>query len=377
MRLRLCSILLIISALMFVCGCGGSGSEGGSGSDPAGSAPVGSVTERQGVTKEQTAAVPAEASIGVIYSSEAGSSVIQWVNDEMEPVGTMDLSYSDLGRNIGFQNACYQGADAVMVSQGESEKDNSVLILSSDGTLKTIRQDRINPVSWSVSDGSIAVASNFNWECFIDLIDLQSGAIRSVRVPDDAFADTICFGERSVYGISEDLDDESGRHALTEYSMEDGSAKKLLDLPPEDSPAFLQYHSGKLYLISGGSLLVYDTADGSTDTYSLTRDDAFNLIISDDALWIGYTDIHADDARSLIECRDPETGEVLCSAEVEDVILQIGPDGQNVCVLGENMLYRFTRSGDALTGNGRMACSDSNKYTGGFFLLDQGGTEDE
>lgn len=330
-------------------------------------------SNERAINQNQLEEMPRDSMIAVVYSSEGEGSEIQWLDSNLEVLGVSNLPGNNLGSNIGFQNTEYYDGGFFLIAQGNTPEENIVFLIPKEGPFREIQQGRINPTSWDASSDVIAIAGNYNWKSYIDLINIKDGSIQSIDAPDESFVNAVAVGRDCIYGISEDLK-KGAKYHVSAYSVSDKRAENLIALDSKETPCFIQEESGKLFLIDNGNLLVYDTGTSSVETVKLTRQDGFNIRISGERLWIAYTNIHEDKQDSIIECRDLTSLKVLCSTSIDDAVMELEPVDNSIYVLGNDMLYEFLIADNEMVLKNKVKCERDGMYTACIAVTDRGGS---
>ena len=113
------------------------------------------------------------ACVGVLYSVDSGNrSVIEWYDSELNPIGTAFYPFS--GASVSQTNAHVQNDTVFLTPVGEEQKKDYgkiALINPIKGSFEEIDTNRVNQFDCTVEDSYLALTSNLNGECFVDLIN--------------------------------------------------------------------------------------------------------------------------------------------------------------------------------------------------------------
>ena len=214
----------------------------------------------------------------------------------------------------------------------------------------------------------VLFTSNGDNTCYIDLMNLKTGRKKTTELHGRLWFDAV-LADGEIYGMA--MDDDL-RISFERCDMSRGRCGKLMDLPDEDTPGFLQVYGREILFISDGKLVRYDTRSNRTRKIRLTRKDAYNLNLDGDTLWICYTDpLGSDNQKSILEARDLRDNRVLVQRELDGAVLQVETSGDEVWVLGYKRLTRFAFGDGELLEKGYLDTYRKGYDTGGFFLADR------
>ena len=335
---RFISVVLLCVILITVCGCG----------------------------KTDNQAYP-DASLGVLYSTDSGSrSLIEWYDSELNSLGTASYSFS--GASVSQTNAHIQDNTIFLAPTGEGQKKDYgkiALIDPTKGSFEEIDTNRINQYDCTVEESYLALTSNLNGECFVDLIDISNRDIRSLDISDNSVICTqpiLINGE--VYASATDGD----KNYICKCDFTGNRVNIITELPDELS-TYLEKHGNDLVWITQGKLVKYNTATKKSESINLSSPDALNLNIVGDVVWIAYTDQFDENYYSVIEARNYRTGEVICIEKFEGAVLQLEADDSHLFVRTYDELIEYSYTNEKLTEQNRLRCEKNGYYYGGFFYL--------
>lgn len=316
----------------------------------------------EGTEGDLSAAVKA-----LLYTTDTGNqSQIMWWNDEWQVIGTSRYAFSGASLD-GFKNASVSDGKLILVPRGEAqERDYGkiVLIDTSDGTYETIDIGRINPTSFDVERNMVAVTSNLNMECFIDVADITTKSVQSMSLNDYGLCVTdVVLVNGEVYGVAVRNDLESS--LLCHIDVHNQICEEIMPLS-DDSP-FLGKHGDDVVLTSHDKMIRYNTKSKEYTEQTLTRNDAFNINICGDVILIAYTNIHDREYDSLVEARDYATNTVIGEMSQPGAILQLESDGELMYVLGYDKLYQYRMQAGKFTLIKSISCEMNGYYLGGFY----------
>lgn len=307
------------------------------------------------------------ASIGVLYSTDSGNrSLIEWYDSELSSLGTVSYPFS--GASVSQTNAHIQDNTVFLAPTGEGQKKDYgkiALIDPTKGSFEEIDTNRINQYDCTVEGFYLALTSNLNGECFVDLININNQEIRSLDLSDNSVICTqpiLINGE--VYASATDGD----KNYLCKCDFTGKRVNIITELLDELS-TYLEKHGSDLVWITQGKLVKYNTATKKSESVKLSSSDALNLNIVGDVVWIAYTDPFDENYHSRIEARNYRTGEVICTEKFEGAVLQLEADDSHLFVRTYDELIGYSYTNEKLTEQNRLRCEKNGYYYGGFFYL--------
>lgn len=310
-----------------------------------------------------------EACWGVIYTTESGRKTkVKWLDKDFKEVAETgyDFSGAQLG---GFRNMTQTEKDIVLLPEGETGKSDYgkvVLLDKKTGDANEVAHGRTNVTGYSLEEGKVAVASNLNTESFVTVVDLVKEEKEEYKLPEGLIVYEVIMHKGEVYGMVGDTDD---KYSFARFSVAENKMKTLMELDEEEAPGFLCSYVDEIIFPSKEGLVKYNVKNGKVAKEKLTRNDAFNLNVDRDTLWICYTDIQTEGYGSLIEGRDLKTGEIKWSAEHPGEILQLEAWDDKVAVLDYDGLSVYElREGKKMKKITSHKCNEKTYYVGGFFL---------
>lgn len=308
-----------------------------------------------------------DASIGVLYSTDSGNrSVIEWYDSKMNSLGTVYYPFS--GASVSQTNAHIQDNTVFLAPTGEEQKKDYgkiALINPTKGSFEEISTNRINQYDCTVEESYLALTSNLNGDCFVDLIDINNQEIRSMNISGNSLICTqpiLINGE--VYASATDGD----KNYLCKCDFDGNKVDYITELPDELT-TYLDKHGSDLAWITQGNLVKYNTVTKKSETIKLSSSDALNLNIAGDTVWIAYTDPFDENYHSLIEARNYQTGEVICTKKFEGAVLQLEADDSHLFVRTYDELIEYSYTNEKLTEQNRLRCEKNGYYYCGFFYL--------
>lgn len=308
-----------------------------------------------------------DASIGVLYSADSGSrSLIEWYDSELNSLGTVPYPFS--GASVSQTNAHIQDNTVFLAPTGEGQKKDYgkiALIDPANGSFEEIETNRINQYDCTVEGAYLALTSNLNGECFVDLIDISSHEIRSMELSDNS---VICTQPIMINGEVYASATDGDKNYLCKCDIIGNRIDIITELPDEMS-TYLEKHGRDLVWITQGKLVKYNTATKSSESVNLSSSDALNLNIVGDMAWIAYTDPFDENYHSVIEARNYRTGEVICAEQFEGAVLQLEADDSHLFVRTYDDLIEYSYTNEKLTEQNRLRCEKDGYYYGGFFYL--------
>ena len=324
------------------------------------------ITTVCGCSKTDHQAYP-DASLGVLYSTDSGNrSLIEWYDSELNSLRTVSYPFS--GASVSQTNAHIQGNTVFLAPTGEEQKKDYgkiALIDPTKGSFEEIDTNRINQYDCTVEGSYLALTSNLNGECFVDLIDISSYEIRSLELSDNSVICTqpiLINGE--VYASATDGD----KNYLCKCDFVGSRVDIITELSDELS-TYLEKHGSDLVWITQGKLVKYNTVTKESEFVKLNSSDALNLNIVGDVVWIAYTDPFDENYHSRIEARNYRTGEVICTKQFEGAVLQLEADDRHLFVRTYDELIEYYYTNEKLTEQNRLCCERNGYFYGGFFYL--------
>ena len=305
---------------------------------------------------------------GILYTTPShDGSCITWLDDDLEKQDESRYSFS-ASYYDGYRTMCGQDGKVYLFPRGDYDrKDDTKLqiIHMTDGSAQQIECGRSNVTGYDADGDSTAFSSNENNICYLDTFNIKTGKHQSMQAEGVTVFDVILAGDL-LYGMA--LDQEL-KVWLMSFDISGSAQEKLVELPDEDTPGFLQLYDGKILFISDNRLCAYDTRTGNLDKTELTRQGAFNLNLEGANLFIAYTDVFSDgEEESLIEVRDASDMHVITQETVPGSVIQMEVSGDEIWLLGREKLARYTWSEQGLTGRKEKAVKREGYDVGGFMI---------
>lgn len=312
------------------------------------------------------------ACVGVLYSTDSGNrSVIEWYDSELNPIGTAFYPFS--GASVSQTNAHVQNDTVFLTPVGEEQKKDYgkiALINPIKGSFEEIDTNRVKQFDCTVEDSYLALTSNLNGECFVDLINIHNENIHNekIRTLNLRSKHVICTQPILINGEVYASATDGDKYYLCKCNFADNEVDLITELPDELS-TYLEKQGNDLTFISQGKLVKYNTVTKELQFIELSNSNALNLNIAGDVAWIAYTNPFDENAISRIEARNYQTGEVICSEEFDGAIQQIEADDSRLFVRTYDELIDYSFKNEKLTEQHRMRCEKNGYYYGGFFYL--------
>lgn len=305
--------------------------------------------------------------IGVLYSTDSGNrSLIEWYDSELNSLGTVSYPFS--GASVSQTNAHIQDNTVFLAPTGEGQKKDYgkiALIDPTKGSFEEIDTNRINQYDCTVEGAYLAVTSNLNGECFVDLIDISSHKIRSLELSDNS---VICTQPILINGEVYASATGGDKNYLCKCDFIGNRVDIITELPGELS-TYLEKYDNDLVWITQGKLVKYNTVTKESESIKLSSSDALNLNIVGDVAWIAYTNPFDENYHSVIEARNYRTGEVICAKQFEGAVLQLEADDSHLFVRTYDELIGYNYTNKKLTEQNRLRCEKNGYYYSGFFYL--------
>lgn len=319
---------------------------------------------------------PSKAVVGIMYShSSRDRTIIQWLDDEQNVVGTSKYPYSSA--IISFENANVEGERICLAPLGpfgKSDEKNVAIINTSDGSFREIELPTDNHQSSNNEGDIMVVCGNSNGEGYIDLIDLKTDDVKTYtdsELWDEGIMQVILVNGR-IYGQGSD----SQRIGVYRIDVDNKTLERVYqckDNPQIHSSTYLCRHNDDLVFLDDKKLIKYDTKTAEIESFELTRDD-YNIVnIEGDRIWLGYTDQHSSEYDSLIEVREYDSGKIIDRVDVDGSIWQIALANDTAYLL----LGDFDKAKKLTLRNGKLEFAadilfdrELEKYSyGGIFAL--------
>ena len=305
--------------------------------------------------------------LGVLYSTDSGSrSLIEWYDSDFNSLGTVSYPFS--GASVSQTNAHIQDNTIFLAPTGEGQKKDYskiALINPTKGSFEEIDTNRINQYDCTVEGAYLAMTSNLNGECFVDLININNQEIRSLDISDNS---VICTQPILINGEVYASATGGDKNYLCKCDFAGNRVDFITELLDELS-TYLEKHGNDLVWITHGKLVKYNTVTKKSESVKLSSSDALNLNIVGDVAWIAYTDPFDENYHSQIEARDYRTGEVICTEKFEGAVLQLEADDSHIFVRTYNELIEYSYTNEKLTEQNRLRCEKNGYYYTGFFYL--------
>lgn len=310
--------------------------------------------------------------IGIVYTKEYKSDTkLVFLDEAMEPVNEINYAYANMSYD-GFRNSLQREGKVFFLPKGHGDKLDYGKVISmqlSDGTVEEYDFDRTNITFFCCDENFIYASSNLNSVCYLDRYDRKTGEILSME-SENLITDVMAVGEGRLYGFTYDLERDSGY--LCEFDIQQQTSTILYHLKSEITPAFLQYDSGMLLFVEDNILYEYKVDEGSMEEIQLPHDSAYNLLVQDGKLYIGYTDLF-EEKRSYVDVYDLKKQEVINEVVYDGSILQMEVSKENpnhLFILGYDKLTEIDIT-DGSVLKQKEGLEEDGFYLGGFFVKEE------
>ena len=299
-------------------------------------------------------------------------------DDQLRQVGEYRTSYPNVAYD-GFCNSTVYGGKLYINPMGHADERDYGRVVEidlKDGTAKEYSFDRINIVDIAYKDNRLYAVSNLNGVCYLDVMDCETGEISTIET-DTQFITTITPGDSDAYGIGVEF--ETDMLGIYEIDFEEKTVRKLYECDPDHKLDYLVYSDGNLYFVLDGLLTEYEVKTDRITTYQLPHSNAYNLLLQDEELYIGCTDIFSN-AQSFVDRFDLKTKEITGLLETDGAILQmeVSQAQDRLYLLGRDQLVQYALENDTAAEKNRVTLTpEGDYYIGGFFLNEKNLEEKE
>ncbi len=307
--------------------------------------------------------------IGLIYTTEYWNTTkICFLDDNMEEKQTLSYHYPNISYD-GFCNSFIQNDKLFLLPKGNADKldyGKVVALNLEDGKIDEYDFGRTNMTDFYFSDEDVYLCSNLNWISYLD--QYHDGNIETMEIQ-NCLLDTIGVLDGRIFGFISHLDDE--KYSFCEFNISEQDYKVLFEMNMDGSPCFMEVYKDKLYFAYNNILYEYDTINDSMSNITLPHNNAFNLTVVGDDLYIAYTDLF-EEKKSYIEVMHLPEKEIVKSMEYNGSILQLEVSKTNpdiIYLMDYENLMEYDISGEVEKMVNKIHLQSSGDYfVGGFFL---------
>lgn len=308
-----------------------------------------------------------EYDVGVIYTTEYNDKTkITFLDEKLEEVNSLSYSFSNMSYD-GFTNSQVVGDELYLLPKGKTKKLDYGKVISfnlCNGKIKEYDFGRTNITDFYCNLDGICVSSNLNGKNYIDVYDFKTEEIQTIELDNVIVACPVKV-EKRIFGIMSGLEFE--HYLLCEFNLEKGTYEILYEI--EGEPCFIENYQEKLYFCEQDILYEYNIESKELNQTKLPHTDAYNLNLSGDILYIGYTDIF-NGTKSHVDIMRLPDKKITKSLEYNGIILQMEISKDNkLYILDYDKLNVYDISAEK--GTLLSATESSAKgsyYLGGFYL---------
>lgn len=314
---------------------------------------------------------PADYEVGVLYSTEyKNTTKLLLLNQNLESIYETNAPYGYLG-HCGFMNAITQDGVVYECPQGKATEKELGLIIGVDmSTGKVVEYDfgRVNITDFACEEDFLYATSNLNNENFVDRYDRTTGKKDTVKT--SFYVSDIVVNNGELYGFG--LDEANpDKICFYHFDFNNQRADLCLELSGivEELVPFLVSYQDRIYWAEGEQLFCFHTDDRTLDTIELPYKHGFNLLLKENTLWIGCTNIFAEDTSHIL-VYDLEKEDFLRDYQFTYSIHQMEVTADALYVGNLEFLekYVFLENGDISFEKQFIYNMKNDYYLGGFFV---------
>ncbi len=307
--------------------------------------------------------------IGLIYTTEyKDKTKICFLDDGMKEKNTLSYNYPNISYD-GFCNSCVKDNKLFLLPKGKAKKLDFGKVIAlhlSDGKINEYDFNRTNITDFFYDNEEIYICSNLNGISYLEQYNNKN--IETMEIQ-NCLLDTIAVLDGRIFGFISHLDDD--KYSFCEFNISAQEYNILLEMNVDDSPCFLEVYKDKLYFAYNNILYEYDTTNDSMSNITLPHNNAFNLTVVGDDLYIAYTDLF-EEKKSYIEVMHLPEKEIVKSMEYNGSILQLEVSKTNpdiIYLMDYENLMEYDISGEVEKMVNKIHLQSSGDYfVGGFFL---------
>ncbi len=308
--------------------------------------------------------------VGIIQTQEyKKESKISFYDENLQLKNQIAFSYPNIAYD-GFCNSLIKDDMLFLLPKGHADKLDYGKVISlslTSGEVKEYEIGRTNITSVDCDGNNIYAASNLDGLSFIDCCNLETKEVQSCEI-DEYVIDTVVAGNNSLYALAMDMD--KAENVLCTIDVENQRSKEVYRIHEEMDSTYLIYHNERLYFVNQNLLYEYIIETEQMVTHQLPHTNAFNLLLKDEKLYIGCTDLFEQKV-SYIDVFDTENGQIKQLLKTDNTILQmeITDSGNEIYVLGYDTLSRY----NIVDSNGKKESEmtlpeEEDFYIGGFYV---------
>ena len=265
--------------------------------------------------------------------------------------------------------SCVKDNKLFLLPKGKAKKLDFGKVIAlhlSDGKINEYDFNRTNITDFFYDNEEIYICSNLNGISYLEQYNNKN--IETMEIQ-NCLLDTIAVLDGRIFGFISHLDDD--KYSFCEFNISAQEYNILLEMNVDDSPCFLEVYKDKLYFAYNNILYEYDTTNDSMSNITLPHNNAFNLTVVGDDLYIAYTDLF-EEKKSYIEVMHLPEKEIVKSMEYNGSILQLEVSKTNpdiIYLMDYENLMEYDISGEVEKMVNKIHLQSSGDYfVGGFFL---------
>lgn len=318
-------------------------------------------------------------SLGIIQTKEyKNQTKITFYNEQLELTNEIVYSYPNISFD-GFRNALIKDNRLYLQPKGDGDKlDYGKVIAMSlqDGKITEYDFNRTNITDFKCDGQNIYAVSNLNGSTYIDCYDTKTKEIQTFTTR-DILIDTIVVNKGRMYGIASDWNAQE--NFFVHISMEEQTFQEIYSIKTELSPSYLEFWENHVYFVNDNVLYEYQTDNDKMVTHKLPHKNAYNLLLKDEKLYIGCTDIF-ENTTSYLDVFDINTGEVKQLLTVDGSILQVEVSGKThdtIYLCSYEKIEKYQLDKGKYVKNNEVELPESKTFfVGGFFINETNTTDD-
>ncbi len=270
----------------------------------------------------------------IIYSNEVGlpSKIVSYDQNSLKVKGTKYYNFS--GITPGNKQVIVDEDKVFLAPFGDFKNKNykKILGINSKGNIQDVYNldGDISPSKFIVTNKYFYTYSNLNYEFFIKRIDRNTKEIKTIKAEDGLIGISgLTYCNNDIYGIAMDIDSSNSKiykydfDTLKEYEVfEIGNDENALDQ--------LVCNDSELYYVYNDKVLKYDINNEiDEEVINLLSDDAIDIVIKEDMLYIVEYDMENVKNESIIEIFNLDTNNKLSDIKIQGNVIQSEVDSNN------------------------------------------------
>lgn len=309
--------------------------------------------------------------VGIIQTKEyRDQTKVCFYDEEMQETGEIKYSYPNIAFD-GFRNSLSEDGILYLQPKGHGDKLDDGRILAvrlSDGEIEEYDIGRTNITGVAYADRTLYTASNLDTVCYVDIYDMETNQMKTVEIT-DYIVDSLVVGDGEIYGIARNLNDDT--YLLCHISQTGQGSEILHKFEADMIPAYIEYYDESVFFVNNDVLYEYVTKGGQMVIHHLPHENAYNLLLQDEKLYIGCTDLFEDEA-SYIDVFDVRNKKVTQLLTVDNAIVQmeVSKEDKNIIyILDYEKLTKYRiKDEKSIKESETKLTTENDFYIGGFFL---------